>query len=183
MPLEKSASDEAIGPNITREEEAGKPYKQALAIALDTQRRARRPVGGSMTQGQWNQRNPQDPVIRHGLVHGVTPGRADSVNYSVPKGAYVLPADVVSAHGQGNTLSGARILDRTYPNAETAQNATQPLIPVALSDGEYVVGPNRVKQVGHGDTDFGHDILDQHVLKKRAEHRKVLGKLPGPVGS
>ena len=41
MPLVKSPSTKAVGTNIKREESAGKPYQQALAIALDTQRRAR----------------------------------------------------------------------------------------------------------------------------------------------
>ena len=34
MPLEKGKSKEAIGRNIKREEEAGKPKNQAIAIAL-----------------------------------------------------------------------------------------------------------------------------------------------------
>ena len=41
MPLIKSASDKAVGKNIAREEKAGRPRKQAIAIALNTQRRAR----------------------------------------------------------------------------------------------------------------------------------------------
>ena len=40
MPLEKSASKEAVGRNIKREEEAGRPRNQAIAIALNTQREA-----------------------------------------------------------------------------------------------------------------------------------------------
>ena len=40
MPLIKSASKKAIGKNIEREEEAGKPRKQAIAIALNTARKA-----------------------------------------------------------------------------------------------------------------------------------------------
>lgn len=40
MPLMKSKSKQAVGKNIKREVEAGKPQKQAIAIALDTQRRA-----------------------------------------------------------------------------------------------------------------------------------------------
>ena len=40
MPLIKSASKAAVGENIKREEAAGKPHKQAVAIALETQRRA-----------------------------------------------------------------------------------------------------------------------------------------------
>ena len=40
MPLVKSASKKAIGKNIEREEEAGKPRKQAVAIALNVARKA-----------------------------------------------------------------------------------------------------------------------------------------------
>jgi hypothetical protein len=42
MPLKKSAKATAIGPNIKTEMKAGKPYKQALAIALSTQARAKK---------------------------------------------------------------------------------------------------------------------------------------------
>lgn len=40
MPLDKSASKKAIGKNIKAEIMAGKPRKQAVAIALDVARRA-----------------------------------------------------------------------------------------------------------------------------------------------
>lgn len=40
MPLIKSASKEAVGENIEIEEAHGKPHKQAVAIALDTARKA-----------------------------------------------------------------------------------------------------------------------------------------------
>jgi hypothetical protein len=39
MPLIKSGGEPAVGENIKREMEAGRPQKQAVAIALDTQRR------------------------------------------------------------------------------------------------------------------------------------------------
>ncbi len=41
MPLTKSKSDKAVGKNIKAEMKAGKPQKQAIAIALDVQRRAK----------------------------------------------------------------------------------------------------------------------------------------------
>ena len=41
MPLIKSASDAAVGKNIAKEMDAGKPHKQAVAIALAVQRRAK----------------------------------------------------------------------------------------------------------------------------------------------
>jgi len=40
MPLIKSGSKKAIGENIKREEQAGKPKKQAVAIALNTARKS-----------------------------------------------------------------------------------------------------------------------------------------------
>jgi hypothetical protein len=42
MPLDKSGSDESVGKNIKAEKAAGKPQKQAIAIALETKRRAKR---------------------------------------------------------------------------------------------------------------------------------------------
>jgi hypothetical protein len=40
MPLIKSKSKKAFGKNVAAEMHAGKPQKQALAIAYDIQRRA-----------------------------------------------------------------------------------------------------------------------------------------------
>lgn len=41
MPLLKSKSKKAVGENIAAERAAGKPQKQAVAIALNTQRMAK----------------------------------------------------------------------------------------------------------------------------------------------
>lgn len=41
MPLDKSGSKQAVGANIKTEMAAGKPQKQAVAIALSVQRRSR----------------------------------------------------------------------------------------------------------------------------------------------
>lgn len=49
MPLDKSGSKESVGRNISTEMSAGKPQKQAVAIALETQRRAGR--GGKKRKG------------------------------------------------------------------------------------------------------------------------------------
>ena len=41
MPLIKSKSKQAVGKNIKAEEKAGKPRAQAIAIAMEIQRRAK----------------------------------------------------------------------------------------------------------------------------------------------
>lgn len=42
MPLKKSASDKAVSQNIRTEMKAGKPQKQAIAIALSVQEQAKK---------------------------------------------------------------------------------------------------------------------------------------------
>ena len=43
MPLDKSGSKKSVGKNIRTEVKAGKPRKQAIAIALETKRRSAKP--------------------------------------------------------------------------------------------------------------------------------------------
>ena len=41
MPLDKSGSKKSVGKNIKAEKAAGRPQKQAVAIALNVQRKAK----------------------------------------------------------------------------------------------------------------------------------------------
>lgn len=54
MPLIHSASKKAVGENIRKEQEAGKPHKQAIAIALSEQR-ANMAEGGEADYEQENE--------------------------------------------------------------------------------------------------------------------------------
>lgn len=53
-----------------------------------------------------------EPHLGGGLIGSSGPGRTDIHNASVPAGSYILPADVISGLGEGNTMAGARIWDQ-----------------------------------------------------------------------
>lgn len=151
-------------------------------------KRKRLAIGGVAddAQGGWWQRNKSEPVQGHGLVPGASNGRADTVNVSVPSGAYVVPADIVAALGAGNTANGAQALERVLQSrrqgfAHGGATKPSPLVPVKLSGGEYVVDPLHVMAIGGGDLDYGHDVLDAFVLKTRKQNVEKLKKLPPPV--
>lgn len=48
-----------------------------------------------------------------GLLHTAGPGRTDNLRIHPHADSYVIPADVVSGMGEGNTLAGAKALDLT----------------------------------------------------------------------
>ena len=50
------------------------------------------------------------PQGSSGLLNGLTSGRSDQVQTQAPAGSHVIPADVVAGLGEGNTLSGARVM-------------------------------------------------------------------------
>lgn len=53
-------------------------------------------------------------VVNSGLLHSPVAGRTDNLNVKVPNGSYIVPADIVSSMGEGNTLAGGKILERTF---------------------------------------------------------------------
>lgn len=165
MPLIKSASKVAVGQNIAAEENAGKPRRQSIAIALDIARRAKRANGGS--------------VPHVGPIHSPVPGRTDHLALDVPAGSYVVTADVVSALGQGNTAAGLEILKRKFPAPGVKGKTT----PIMAAGGEYVIPPDEVMKVGGGDLAKGHAVLDKWMVNERKKLVKTLRKLPGPARS
>lgn len=209
MPLIKSASKEAVSSNIRAEREAGKPQRQAVAIALDVSRRAKRADGGAAPP--WYVRSEARSMTHTGPLHSPIAGRTDHIATSVPSGAYVLPADHVSALGQGNTAAGMKVVEHMFnsgpygtslrrpaaggmkrpppmrlPQANRAdggdveETAGEP-VPIMAAGGEYVVDPEIVRSIGGGDMDRGHEILDAWVLDTRKKHVKTLSKLPPPA--
>ncbi|MGH7749169.1 MAG: hypothetical protein ACREQ5_31055, partial [Candidatus Dormibacteria bacterium] len=121
---------------------------------------------------------------------------------SVPGGSYVIPADVVSGLGEGNTLAGAGVLDKMMHSGpfgmklgggHSASSIPRPpkamsfarggevrRVRIVAAGGEYLVHPDDVRRVGEGEINRGHDRLDAFVKEVRAHTAKKLKKLPGP---
>lgn len=152
---------------------------------------------------------PTDKV-HVGPIHSPVAGRTDHLPVHVPSGSYVIPADIISAMGEGNTMSGFKVAEKIFkPAPEMAGSPGMPmgelggmpgarslpdmpakradggrtyddLVPVIVAGGEYVIPPEHVARIGGGDMDKGHEELDRFVKMMRANLVKTLRKLPGP---
>ena len=139
--------------------------------------------------------------LHTGAIHSSVAGRTDHLPMHVPSGSYVLPADIVSAHGAGNTIAGFKVMRRVFggtpygggkgmygqgsgPYGEHLATGGiadgDPGVPIVAAGGEYVLSPDEVLRAGDGDLDMGHRVLDEFVKRSRAETIGTLEKLPGP---
>lgn len=197
MPLAPGKSDAAISRNIREMRHAGYPQKQAVAAALNTARQYRASGGKS----------GKDRIVHHGPINVAIPGRTDRLPIHVYSGAYVLPADIVSGLGEGNTLAGNRVIEKMLLDGSLSGKSSggsagalsanqnlqkkygirgpyhedEALVPVIVAGGEYIIPPEQVREIGEGDLDKGHAVLDAFVVSQRRALRKKLGKLPGPA--
>jgi hypothetical protein len=57
------------------------------------------------------------PDLHTGPIHSSVAGRTDHLPMHVPSGSYVLPADIVSAMGEGNTMAGFKQVQRIFGGA------------------------------------------------------------------
>ena len=151
---------------------------------------------------------PKSQTPHSGFIPGPTGGRTDAVPMSVKQKSYVIPADVVSSLGEGNSEAGAKKLGSMFSGGPygakvpkikgRAPKTTkvirqkfqdggivdmEPPAEIAASSGEYVVDPEQVAALGGGDTTHGHDILDALVKQIRQQTIKTLKRLPGPKQS
>lgn len=71
--------------------------------------------GGSVSQSvPWYTRQQAYQVRSQGLLKSKVPGRTDKLPVGMKSGSYVVPADIVSGLGQGNTDAGANILAQMF---------------------------------------------------------------------
>lgn len=143
------------------------------------------------------------PKFHVGPIHSSVAGRTDHLPMTVHSGSYVIPADIVSGMGEGNTMAGYKHMRRLFGGApyagETApydqdsgvygspaskaKGGATKGVPIVAAGGEYVLHPNQVRMAGAGDLDTGHAVLDEFVKRMRSELVKTLKKLPGPKKS
>ena len=187
MPLKSGSSQKTISKNIKTELKSNPnmPQKQAVAIALNTARKA-------MERGG----KPKEAGVFHGPLKGPIAGRTDRLPINVYSGSYVIPADIVSSLGEGNTEAGFAVIDRMIKEAMAQGGSVgmtdkyglhghfhtpKSTVPVLVAFGEQILSPEEVEAIGGGDLNNGHKVLDAFVKTQRKKHIKTLQKLPGPA--
>lgn len=147
--------------------------------------------------------------VHVGPIHSPVAGRTDHLPMHVPSGSYVIPADIISAMGEGNTMAGFKVANTIFsripgmtgmpgapslpaeaslPGADAQLGlpgkakggSIEDAVPIVAAGGEYVISPEDVRRIGEGDLDRGHQELDLFVKAMRAKTIKTLQKLPGP---
>ena len=202
MPLSKGKSQKTISHNIAEMVEAGHPQDQAVAAALNTARKTR-DLGGISTETTTTSPGSMSSNLKlhSGPIHSPVAGRTDHLPMHVHSGSYVIPADIISAMGEGNTMAGFKHMKMMFkgmpyggsskpygyssgPYGQTIGRASgggvNDAVPIVAAGGEYVLSPNDVRKAGDGDLEMGHRVLDSFVKKMREQTVKTLKNLPGP---
>jgi hypothetical protein len=145
-------------------------------------------------------RAPKATKIHVGPIHSPVAGRTDHLPMHVASGSYVIPADIISALGEGNTMAGFKVAKNIFsqpfygsgtpyresglpygvPAPHRAEGGEVNTVPIVAAGGEYVIHPRDVVKIGNGSLDDGHKTLDHFVLQMRKKTVKTLKNLPGP---
>lgn len=196
---------------------SGRPQRQAVAISLHNAgigQHAHRAAGGigafspSMDSPFWARSEARDMDHPEGFINSSVAGRTDRLPLAVATDSHVIPADVVSGLGQGNSLAGADMWQRALrigPYATPLSNmqarhtpeprapsmpqqgggyasggSTPGKTPIMAAGGELVVPAWRVGQLGGGDMKKGHAIIDKAIDKVRKYNIEFLKHAPKP---
>lgn len=76
-------------------------------------------AGGAIHQAHKIAKEKATPC-HSGIINMAVGGRTDHIPMNVLEGSYVLPADIVSGLGEGNTLAGSKILDNMFHSSPYA---------------------------------------------------------------
>lgn len=190
MPLHHGHSQKTISANIREMVNSGRKQDQAIAAALSMAGKSKREEGGlaaPLRKDHVSDSAAKDARAHVGPIPAPVAGRTDHLNMHVPAGSYVIPADIVSKFGEGNTEAGYKVFDdlcHDHSGSAAQIGATQhgggSLAPIVAAGGEYVIPPSVVVSLGGGNIDRGHSLLDDFVVLARKDLIKTLQKLPGP---
>lgn len=114
-----------------------------------------------------------------GYIPGETGGRTDNKDIAVKSGSYVIPADILSGLGEGNSHAGWAAIAKEYGLDKPRKADGGDVVPIVAASGEGVIPPDAIV-AKHGDLDEGHAVLDAMVKHVRSKTIKHLKKLPGP---
>lgn len=191
-------------------QEKDKMNRGGIPALLHKAKKMARGGPGDMSGGY----HPRHPA---GMIKSSIPGRTDKIPMVVPPGSYILPADVPSALGQGNTMAGEKILGTMFRSGPYSPGSTGQLsgklpgalhpprlpriralrmgkfadggseeqtgnedVPIIAAGGEWVIHPDQVREVGHGDLNAGHRVLDKFVIGVRKQNIQTLKSLKPP---
>lgn len=129
MPLTHGSSQKTISHNISEMVHAGHPHNQAVAAALATARKTRA-EGGTYTTtttgpsafmgNLLHEKIPasNDSTVKHklheGPIRSPVAGRTDHLPMTVASGSFVIPADIISKKGEGNTEAGFKVAKELF---------------------------------------------------------------------
>jgi len=185
-----AAAAQSQSPGEEHMSRGGSPYPMHMAS------------GGNPLQVPFAARAEARGLEHAGMIHSPVAGRTDKIPMGVRGGSYVLPADTVSAIGQGNSSDGANALNRLFkmgPYGSAQAHIVTPHqargirqkfedggvpqgdpVDIVAAGGEFVVPPDKVAELGGGDVSKGHDVLDHMVKHVRRKAIKTLRKMPAP---
>jgi hypothetical protein len=109
MPLRAGASKGIVGENIREMVANGHSPRVAVAAALHNADKYRS-QGGIVGVAEAGQSYAGGGTV--GFLHSPVPGRTDLIHAAPAAGSYVVPADIVSGIGEGNSNAGAALLQK-----------------------------------------------------------------------
>ena len=120
MPLAHGSSQATISKNISEMSRAGHPHDQAVAAALNIARSGK--ALGGLPYGA----DAPKHKVHVGPIHSPVAGRTDHLPMNVPSGSYVIPADIIGAMGEGNTMAGFKIAKRMFSSKPYMEHGAMP---------------------------------------------------------
>ena len=193
---------------------SGRPQRVAVAAALsnaDRHPREKKAEGGPLSPNQavpffarQADRSLESSEQYHpgGLINSAVAGRTDRLPLAVATDSHIVPSDVVSGLGQGNSMAGAHVLSAalgmgpygtTLPKMVHGSGPPRPPRPmqsqatggnsdakILAAGGEFVVPREVVERLGNGDLKAGHKALDLMIKRVRQHTIEFLKNAPAP---